>query len=579
MRRPVPVPPSFGLILVAALAAGATVIALAAAAPARADDPPCGAGAAVLVDGLGTPVDELLHAAELAGAAVPTPRVIRRGGAREVALCGGATLPWALPMGAAGDESAPNAAEREAEAEGRPAELGLRLLPLRLTTVLATGYPGGRNDGLLWEGRGVNAMVSGGFAFRWRFLSGALAPEVAASANEPFETVPVGAGAHRFSNPFHGTQLDLPQRFGADPFAEASLGQSFLRADLAGVGLGVSTENLWFGPGQRNALVMSSAGPGFPHVFVGTSRPADVWIGDAEALVFWGRLSRSDDFPDRGRPLVSGVVLDLSPRFAPTLTLGVARVFIQTWDLSARTLLAGFQRPTKEGLEDRPEDNQLATLFARWVFPASGFEVYGEWGREDHELDFDDTVREPDHSQGYLVGLSKVWRAGARWVRLQAELTALQEQRPLANARGVPVWYTHGENLSWTHRGQLLGAWIGPGADAQTLAVDVYGARGRLGAFVERVRRNDAFYWSAIEPADPLGRSHDVELGGGLRGVVLTRGLELSWEAAGGKRWNRDFLGSEWNARLSLGLAFPGASGAGAGGAGSDAGPGAGLDL
>jgi hypothetical protein len=547
MRRP-------AAVLLASLTLG--VVGVVLASPARGDEAPCPADAAVLIDGLGTPADDLLRAAELAGAAVPTPGVIRRGGAREVALCAGAALPWTLPARAATESGG-----TPLEEDGAPR---LSLLPLRLTTVLATRHPGGRNDGLLWEGRGVNALASAGVAFRWRFLSAALAPEVTASSNEPFDTVPVAPGAPRFSNPFYGAGIDLPQRFGSEPFVEASLGQSFLRADAGNVGIGVSNENLWFGPGQRNALVLSNAAPGFPHVFVGTSRPADVWIGKAEALVFWGRLSRSEDFTDRSHPLISGVVLDFSPRWVPTLTLGVARVFLQEWELSARTLLAGFQQPTKEGLEDNPEDNQLATLFARWVFPASGFEVYGEWGREDHELDFDDTVREPDHSQGYLLGLAKVWRAGPRWVRLQAELTALQEQRPLENSRGVPVWYTHGENLSWTHRGQLLGAWIGPGADAQTLALDVFGAGGRVGVFVERVRRNDAIYWAVIEPAEPFGRSHDVELGGGLRGVLLTRGVELFWEAAAAKRWNRDFLENDANVRLSLALAFPGARAAAA---------------
>jgi hypothetical protein len=120
----------------------------------------------------------------------------------------------------------------------------------------------------------------------------------------------------------------------------------------------------------------------------------------------------------------------------------------------------------------------------------------------------------------------------------------------------VPVWYTHGLNLSYTHRGQLLGAWIGPGGDSQTLGVDVFSAGGRVGAFLERVRRNDAYYWAVIEPTRD-SPDHDAELGGGLRGVLLRRGLELTWEAALAKRWNRDWLESAWNARVALGIAVP----------------------
>jgi hypothetical protein len=522
---------------------------LAAPALASADAPPCSPGASIPLYGLGSPADDLLRTAELAGAAVPTSQALRRGGAREAVLCEGAELPWPL--------AAPPPVTL--------GELALRIVPPRLDAAVHTRYPGGANDGLLWAGRGASGMLSGGVALRWRFLSAAIAPELAASANEPFDTVPLpGAGA--LANPYYGDNIDLPQRFGTSPRTTWSPGQSYLRADAFGVGLGISNENLWFGPGIRNALVMSNAGPGFPHVFAGTSHPADVRIGWVEGLLFWGRLERSEDFVHQSEPLVSGVVVAFAPAFAPTLTLGFTRVFVQTWDRSLSTLLAPFQRVTKSGLEDNPDDNQIATLYARWVLPESGFEVYGEWGREDHEIDMENVVREPDHAQAYLLGLQKVWSAGRRTVRLQAELTHLQELRPVDNARGVPVWYTHGANLSWTHRGQLLGAWIGPGGDAQTLAVDVFGPGGRVGGFVERVRRNDAYYWAVIEPVvretAPGDPRHDTELAAGARGVVLRRGWELSWEAAAAYRWHREFRWSEPDFRVATTLSFPFGAGA-----------------
>jgi hypothetical protein len=511
----------------------ALLLALTAAADGAVPCP------AVLVSGVGTPEADLLRSAAALGAPELAPGVVRRGGAH--LRCGdGAALPWALPRGDAG-----------------PGSPSARVLPFRLQTALNTGYPSGANDGLLWAGRGVSGLASAGVALRWRFLSAAVAPEVAGAFNEPFRTVPVDpARGTRFSNPFYGDGIDLPQRFGASPLATWSPGQSYVRADVWNVGFGVSTENLWFGPGVRNSLTMSNAGPGFPHVFVGTTRPGDVGIGRAEAFAFWGRLARSDEFRDEGRPLISGLVLGFSPGFEPGLTVGLARVFVQGWDLSARTLLAAVQPFSKASLPgDNPDDNQLVSLFARWVLPASGFEVHAEWGREDHEMDIGDTIREPDHSQAYLLGLEKVWRTGARRVRLQLELTHLQEQRPLGNERGVPVWYAHGGNLGHTHRGQLLGAWIGPGADSQTLAVDVFSAGGRIGVFLERVRRNDGYYWAVIEPL-PRG-THDVELGGGLRGVHFWRGVELTWEAGASKRWSRDFLRSEWNGRVAVGAAVP----------------------
>ena len=423
---------------------------------------PCAAGATLVLDGLGEPWDDLLRSAYTAGAVPPSPRVIRRGGAHPEPLCAeGAELPWTPP----------------ASARAEPGASYVRAVPLRLAAAFNSRYPSGQNDGLLWAGRGASAMLSGGVAARLGPVSAAIAPELAWSENATFAIVPTGLpGDGRFLNPYYGTSIDYPQRFGAAPYYAWAPGQSYLRADLFNVGLGVSTENLWFGPGIRNAITMSNAGPGFPHAFIGTSRPADIWIGTVEILAYWGRLERSRYMPDATHPLISGVVLDYTPRWVPDLTIGLSRNYAQVWhDLRARDWFAAFQPFTKKDLGswygpdasgevgNNPNDNQLASLFFRWRFPESAVEVYGEWAREDHEASIYQTIREPDHSQAWLIGMEKIWRAGPRWIRFQAELVNLNEVRPLGAKRGTPVYYIHGNDLSWTNEGQLLGSWVGPG--------------------------------------------------------------------------------------------------------------------
>ncbi len=529
------------------LPAPALVLLLAASSPAAADEP-CAPGAPLAVDGLGTPTDDVARVGELAGAVALSPRVIRRGGAREEATCAdGPALPYqprAVPASVA--------------------DGALEVLPLRLTSAFNSAYPSGANDGLLWAGRGASAMLTTGVAARWGVLSAALAPEIAWAANEAFTLRPTGlAGNGQFANPYYPTKIDLPQRFGDSAWRAWAPGQSYLRVDAWNVGAGISSENLWFGPGIRNAITMSNAGPGFPHVFLGTSRPQDVWIGTVEALLFYGRLERSPYMQGGTHPLISGLVLDYNPRWIPGLTVGVSRLMLQVWDrLRLRDWLSVFQTFAKDELVDdygnaggnNPRDNQLLSLFARWAFPESGFEVYGEWAREDHEWSFTDALVMPDHSEAWLIGIQKVFRAGPRWIRLHAEATHLQEIRPLAASRGTPVYYVHGNDLSYTNEGQLLGAWIGPGGSSQTLAVDVLGARGRLGGYVERVRRNDAYYWQTIEPT---GRLADVEIATGLRGVLLARGVEVSIDAAHVYRFDRDFIGDVRDFRVELGVAVP----------------------
>jgi hypothetical protein len=538
------------------LAAAVTLIAVAPLVASADDDRACPPGGELHVPALASEQEEIARVAELAGAVETRSRLIRRGGGHAERVCDGVAFPWpafAPPSGGDG--------------EPRPS-LAVERLPLRLVTVFSSTYPVGGNDGLLWSGRGVSQHLAGGVEVRWGPLSAAVAPEVAWSENRAFDLVATGRpGDLAFANPYYGNAIDLPQRFGAGPFATWSPGQSYLRVDLWNVALGISSENLRLGPGIRNAILLSDAGPGFPHVFLGTTRPADVWIGKAEALLFWGRLDRTRFIEGGGHPLVSGLAVTYEPRWIPGLSLGAARVFVQRWeDLTLRNWLAIFQSLEKQSLQDEygptgdnANDNQLASVFGRWVFPEAGLEIYGEWAREDYDWSWWGTLREPDHSQAYLVGLQKVFRAGSRIVRLHLEATHLQELRPLDNERGVPVFYTHGRDTSYTNQGQLLGAWIGPGADSQTLAVDVFHRGGRIGGYLERVRRNDAYYWAVIEPVQG-DFSHDAEIALGFRQALTAGAFEITWEAAAAYRQNRDFIRHEPNVKLALGLSFPAAA-------------------
>jgi hypothetical protein len=445
----------------------------------------------------------------------------------------------------------------------------IRWVPIRLVSAWNSTYPSSDNDGLLWSGRGMSQLLTAGAHVRWGPVSAALAPEVTWSENRAFDLAPNGqAGNLRFGSGYYGNAIDLPQRFGVGPVATWGPGQSYLRFDRWNVGVGLSSENLWLGPGLRNSIVMSNAGPGFPHAFLGTTRPADVWIGKAEAFLFWGRLERTRFVEGGGHPLITGLALSYEPRWIPGLYVGLARAFVQPWDgRKLRDYLAVFQPFEKQSLGsqlpngDNPDDNQLASVFARWAFPQVGLEIYGEWAREDHDWSWWGTIREPDHSQAYLLGLQKVFRAGARLVRFHAELAHLQELRPLGNERGVPVYYTHNADLGYTNRGQLIGAWIGPGADSQTLAVDVFHRGGRIGGYLERVRRNDAYYWAVVEPVKG-NFSHDAEVALGVRQALSLRSFEVAWEAAAAYRQNRDFIRHEPNLKVRLNLAMPFGSGA-----------------
>jgi hypothetical protein len=135
----------------------------------------------------------------------------------------------------------------------------------------------------------------------------------------------------------------------------------------------------------------------------------------------------------------------------------------------------------------------------------SGFEVYAEWARDDHSWDLRDFLTEPDNSQAWSGGFQKVVATKSHWVRINGELTHLQETRAHRSGRPTPVWYVH-DGHGHTNNGQLLGAWIGPGSDAQYLGVDVFKKSGLMGFYVERVRRDDMSQ-KAIAASDILAVS------------------------------------------------------------------------
>jgi hypothetical protein len=334
------------------------------------------------------------------------------------------------------------------------------------------------------------------------------------------------------------------------------------------VGLGLSTENLWWGPGVRNALLMTNSAAGMPHLFLGTSRPVDVWVGNLEAEVMWGRLTESrvfDQDPMNDRRLFEALTVSFSPGIAPGLTLGYVRVFVfpnesvsfhHYFDPLVQPLFKAF---LKSGSDDggRP-DNQLTSIFFRWAFPAAGLEIYAEFGRDDHAFNLIDLLEEPGHSSAYLLGLQKLFPAGPRWVRFQAELAHTFEMPTLNPSRGTPVFYTHAPEVQgYTQRGQMLGAGIGPQADTQFLAVDWLRQHHRVGFFVERLVRHERYYYDVVSTRpDGTLRRHDLQMTLGLRGAWSHGPFDLEWELAGAHRYALDFEHSAPGAQGLLKVSF-----------------------
>lgn len=426
-------------------------------------------------------------------------------------------------------------------------EHGAALLPVDVRIIGNSGYARDWNDGVQWGGGGFSSAMSSGARLRWGILEGAIAPVVAAHQNMRFQTLAYPDPEYsRFIDRWRGRYIDMPQRFGIDPYVTFSPGQSYVRVNTGDVRSGVSTENLSWGPARRNPLLLSGTAEGFPHIFVESSRPHDVWIGDAEFQLFLGRLSESEFFdsePENDNRALTGMIVTLRPRGLDGLYLGAARLHQQPWGDAGDILLGPITGvdPDSAGI---PRDMQLISLFMRWAAAPGGFEVYGEWARQDTWKQWVRLLNPMEAPQAYTLGLQKILRHGNNAVRLSAEFSHLSDALAHGDVgRWQSTFYAsprlvHGH----THRGQLLGAPIGPGSESQFIGGDVFWSQGRTSLSIERVRYDDDAYY-AVWGTTHGPHGHDTELS--FRGGHLLTRDEFSIEADLGYsfRYSRDFIG------------------------------------
>ncbi len=461
---------------------------------------------------IGTPAEDRLRTAQLLGAAPATGFLIR-----------------------SVSQGAPPREEKE-----------VQLLRPHVRGVWNTYLPVSANDGLSWNGRGAGLYMTGGVRVRAGRVTVIVAPELAYTQNRDFQRIPGGPDGSSFANPFHGpaSPIDAPLRFGPRPYTQISAGQSSVTARFGSFAAGAATENLWWGPGMRNALVMSNNAPGFPHLFVRTS-PEGIgtrfgtlqaqWISGVLAESAYSRGRR-----DENRALAA-IALAFTPRGEPGLTVGATRaVYRQGWGVpfvDVFRIVSHPELPRVPALEKASGTaDQLFSLFGRWVFPASGFEMYGEWARQQGFGSLGELATHPDATAGYTLGLQWVAPGERRGrMRLQAEVTSLEQNDAVRGRRQRSFYTSLNVPQGYTHRGQVLGAAIGPGSSSQWAAADYLRADWRLGFFAERTRWDEDAL-ERIYTRNPRG--HDVQGIAGFRGARRVGGWEVAGEYRFGRRLN-----------------------------------------
>jgi hypothetical protein len=461
-------------------------------------------------------------------------------------------VPRTTPAASAGDVTLIRSTSRLSTAMDSAMHWRVGVVVPEVRAVRNSGIPYSLNDGPLWAARGWSESVTGGISATAPHVRLIVAPTLISSDNEIFQVIPYPQNAAQprnvWANPFHPLpeSIDLPLRFGDRRLQRVDAGQSSLTVAARGVAFGVATENLWWGPGIRNALTLSNNAAGFPHAFVQTRTPVRTPAGSFDAQWIVGQLTESSYFDAdqaNDRRSLAGVALTWSPAFDSTLTLGVARLVMGARRSGAFPIGAAFDVLRTVGHLDvdtatavpANARDQILSFFGRWVFPAAGFEAYAEWARFEEPRSLRDFLEYPEHSEGYTLGFqwAHPMRVGA--FRLQSEATYV-EPDPSLRLRPTAVTYTsRAVPQGFTQRGQMLGASIGPGASSQWIAGEVFAPRWRVGPYLSRIRWDNG---TLEEPIVPQFKRQDVTLAAGLRGGVTWRGASLLVDVTHAARFN-----------------------------------------
>lgn len=405
-------------------------------------------------------------------------------------------------------------------------QLTIGALPVTIDQQYNTHHPYGWNDGAMIPARGYQTMISAGFYAKAGLLSVQFKPEVVWAENRAFETFPtnhydvVWANYYYFLN-----RIDNPERFGTKAYSKLLPGQSSIRLNYKALSLGLSTENLWWGPGMRNSLLMSNNAPGFAHITFNTSRPIKSGIGSFEFQVIAGRLNASGILPPEtnrvyngsalytAKPLdwryINAAVVTWQPKWTPGLFLGASRTYYVYRGAMGKTIsdyIPVFATIFKAGAgkDDEKQRDQLASLFLRWVMPKENAELYVEYGRNDFSLNLRDLSMSPEHSRAYIVGFRKLLELKNKaYLQIASEITQT-ESSATARFRQQEGWYRHYQvRDGYTNKGQVLGAGIGPGSNSQMISFTYHKGVKSVGIMFERlVHDNDFFYQAFVDSKD-----------------------------------------------------------------------------
>lgn len=387
---------------------------------------------------------------------------------------------------------------------------GLSILPFTTAGYYNTSRAWGPNNGSVWQGRGGTLAASFGVRYHSRFLDIQLEPVFLSAGNlnfRDYESVVHMTGGEFFTENY--SRVNYRERIAPGAIRQIMPGNSWFRLNLGPVSFGISTENVQWGPGRRNPLLMSNNAPGFEHLTFHTNRPLNIILGSLQTHMMVGHLKRSyfdDNHLPEGTVSLSGLNIGFSPWFSENLHIGLIRTFtmnesdIGEWEdyVPFFQSFLKYRFQNEDNVRGNDSRDQRASVYVNWYFPDTELALYGEYARDDHSADLRDLYVEPNHTRAFMLGVEKKFRGVAKqreWIANAEIVHTEYTNTSYVRQAGLISFYSHDTvRQGYTHYGQMIGTYYGAGGNGWFLSVRNQREQFGFGLLFERVARNKDIY-------------------------------------------------------------------------------------
>ena len=372
------------------------------------------------------------------------------------------------------------------------------LLPVQFNQQYVSSIPYQELDGPMLPSSGYQYMASAGVYAKLGPLSIQLQPQFVSAQNNDFTNIT-----------------------GTPSFQKMYWGNSSVRLNVGPASVGVSSENLTWGPSIFNPLIMSAHAPGFVHATFNSTRPLNTFVGSFEWQVIGAYLDPMDAKYKNlaevgsaiapGRRYYNGGMIVYSPKFIKGLSVGVVRIVqepesVILYNNQYFPLINNVARANDTNYNIEQDRDQYGDFFMRYLMPQANAEFYMEWGRNDAYFNLRDAIQRLDHSRAYTLGFQKLFQVSAdkkKYWQLISEYTRMQQPPswPLISAGS---WYVHSRAIQgYTNEGQIMGATLGLGGNGQTLRISKFDGLKRYAFQLNRVTHDAVFFEEALAYTNP----------------------------------------------------------------------------